>query len=69
MREVIGDVTTRITQKVVEILGPLGYSREFLAEKWLRDAKITDICEGTGQINRPVVVMILGFGGGVEVRE
>ena len=44
-----GDVCTKITQKVVEILGPLGYSREFLAEKWFRDAKITDIYEGTGR--------------------
>jgi len=59
-----GDVTTKITQKVVEILGPLGYSREFLAEKWFRDAKITDIYEGTGQINRLVVArQILGYTG------
>ncbi len=59
-----GDVGTKITQKVVEILGPLGYSREFLAEKWFRDAKITDIYEGTGQINRLVVARnILGYSG------
>lgn len=59
-----GDVTTKITQKVVEILGPLGYSREFLVEKWFRDAKITDIYEGTGQINRLVVArQILGYSG------
>jgi acyl-CoA dehydrogenase len=59
-----GDVTTKITQKVVELLGPLGYSREFLAEKWFRDAKITDIYEGTGQINRLVVArQILGYSG------
>src|SRR5512138_60710 len=59
-----GDVCTKITQKVVEILGPLGYSREFLAEKWFRDAKITDIYEGTGQINRMVVArQILGYSG------
>jgi len=59
-----GDVTTKITQKVVEILGPLGYSREFLAEKWMRDARITDIYEGTGQINRLVVArQILGYSG------
>lgn len=59
-----GDVTTRITQRAVEILGPLGYSREFLAEKWFRDAKITDIYEGTGQINRLVVARhILGYSG------
>ena len=59
-----GDVGTKITQKVVEILGPLGYSREFLAEKWFRDAKITDIYEGTGQINRLVVARhILEYSG------
>jgi acyl-CoA dehydrogenase len=49
-----GDVGTKITQKAVEILGPLGYSREYLLEKWMRDAKINDIFEGTGQINRLV---------------
>jgi acyl-CoA dehydrogenase len=59
-----GDVTTKITQKAVEILGPLGYSHEFLVEKWFRDAKITDIYEGTGQINRLVVARhILGYSG------
>ncbi len=59
-----GDVVTKITQKAVELLGPLGYSREFLLEKWFRDAKITDIYEGTGQINRLVVArQILGYSG------
>jgi len=59
-----GDIVTKITQKAVEIMGPLGYSREFLLEKWFRDAKITDIYEGTGQINRLVVArQILGYGG------
>jgi acyl-CoA dehydrogenase len=50
-----GDVVTKITQRAVELLGPLGYSRELLVEKWMRDAKINDIFEGTGQINRMVV--------------
>ncbi|MCC7118994.1 MAG: acyl-CoA dehydrogenase family protein [Anaerolineales bacterium] len=59
-----GDVTTKITQKAVELLGPIGYTREFLLEKWMRDAKITDIYEGTGQINRLVVArQILGYSG------
>ena len=53
-----------VGNRAVEILGPLGYSREFLAEKWFRDAKITDIYEGTGQINRLVVArQILGYSG------
>ena len=59
-----GDIVVKITQKAVEILGPLGYSREFLFEKWFRDAKITDLYEGTGQINRLVVARhILGYRG------
>jgi acyl-CoA dehydrogenase len=57
-----GDVVNRITQKSMEIMGPLGYSREYLLEKWFRDAKITDIYEGTGQINRLVVArQLLGY--------
>jgi len=59
-----GDVGPKVTQKAIEILGPLGYSREFLLEKWFRDAKITDIYEGTGQINRLVVARnLLGYRG------
>jgi len=59
-----GDIVNRITQRAVEILGPLGYSREFLLEKWFRDAKISDIYEGTGQINRLIVARhILGYTG------
>jgi acyl-CoA dehydrogenase len=59
-----GDIVTKVTQKAVEIMGPLGYSRELLLEKWFRDAKITDIYEGTGQINRLVVARhILGYSG------
>jgi acyl-CoA dehydrogenase len=50
-----GEVVTRVTQKGVELLGPLGYSRNLLLEKWMRDAKINDLFEGTGQINRLVV--------------
>jgi acyl-CoA dehydrogenase len=59
-----GEVVAKITQKAVEIMGPLGYSREFLLEKWFRDGRITDIYEGTGQINRLVVArQILGYSG------
>ncbi|MBE0528116.1 MAG: acyl-CoA dehydrogenase family protein [Thermoleophilia bacterium] len=59
-----GDVVTKITQKAVEILGPLGYSREYLLEKWMRDAKINDIYEGTGQINRLIAArQLLGYRG------
>jgi acyl-CoA dehydrogenase len=50
-----GLAVTKITQKAVEIMGPLGYSRKHLLEKWMRDGKINDIFEGTGQINMLVV--------------
>jgi acyl-CoA dehydrogenase len=50
-----GLAVTRISQKAVELLGPLGYSRKLLVEKWMRDAKINDIFEGTQQINQLIV--------------
>jgi acyl-CoA dehydrogenase len=57
-----GEVATWITQKAVELLGPLGYSTEYLVEKWMRDAKINDIFEGTKQINQLIVARsILGY--------
>jgi acyl-CoA dehydrogenase len=57
-----GKAVTLITQKAVEILGPLGYSRKYLLEKWMRDGKINDLFEGTGQINTLIVARrILGF--------
>lgn len=59
-----GDIVTKITQKALEIMGPIGYTRDYLLEKWFRDAKITDIYEGTGQINRLVVARnVLGYRG------
>ena len=57
-----GRAATLITQRAVELMGPLGYSREFLFEKFMRDSKITDIFEGTGQINMLVVArLVLNF--------
>ncbi|MDY6932810.1 MAG: acyl-CoA dehydrogenase family protein [Spirochaetota bacterium] len=57
-----GRSATLVTQKCVELLGPLGYSREWLVEKWMRDSKITDLFEGTGQIQMLVIARnILGF--------
>lgn len=57
-----GKAITWVTQKAVELLGMMGYSREWLAEKWMRDAKINDIYEGTGQINTLIVARrLLGY--------
>jgi acyl-CoA dehydrogenase len=58
-----GKAVTLITQKAVELLGPLGYSRKELVEKWMRDAKINDIFEGTQQINQLIIARrILAYG-------
>ncbi len=57
-----GEAVTWVTQKAVEILGHEGYSCRQLVEKWMRDAKINDLYEGTGQINRLIVARrMLGY--------
>jgi len=57
-----GLAVTQITQKAVELLGPIGYSKKLLVEKWMRDAKINDIYEGTQQINQLIIARrILGY--------
>src|SRR5215470_4535593 len=57
-----GLAVTHVTQKAVELLGPLGYSRKLMLEKWMRDAKINDIFEGTQQINLMIIARrILGY--------
>jgi acyl-CoA dehydrogenase len=57
-----GSAVREITQGCIEILGPLGVSREHLLEKWFRDVRITDIYEGTGQIQRLIIARdILGY--------
>jgi acyl-CoA dehydrogenase len=50
-----GQSVREITQGCIEILGPMGISREHLLEKWFRDVRITDIYEGTGEIQRMIV--------------
>jgi acyl-CoA dehydrogenase len=50
-----GAAVREITQGCIELLGPMGASREHLLEKWFRDVRITDIYEGTGQIQRLII--------------
>ena len=49
------DTAMKVTTDVVQILGGYGYSREYPAEKYMRDAKIMQIYEGTNQIQRLVI--------------
>ena len=54
-----GAAVREITQGCIEILGPMGVSREHLLEKWFRDVRITDIYEGTGEIQRMITARAL----------
>ena len=54
-----GSAVREITQGCIEILGPMGVSREHLLEKWFRDVRITDIYEGTGEIQRMIIARTL----------
>ncbi len=54
-----GDVAMRVTTDAVQILGGFGYSTEYPVERMMRDAKITQIYEGTQQIQRVVIARSL----------
>ena len=45
----------KVTTDAVQIAGGLGFMREMPLEKWMRDAKIFQIYEGTSQIQREVI--------------
>jgi alkylation response protein AidB-like acyl-CoA dehydrogenase len=49
------DVAMEVTTDAVQLLGGYGYTREFPVERMMRDAKITQIYEGTNQIQRMVI--------------
>ncbi|MFV2217068.1 acyl-CoA dehydrogenase family protein, partial [Actinomadura sp. LOL_016] len=49
------DVAMDVTTDAVQLLGGYGYTREFPVERMMRDAKITQIYEGTNQIQRMVI--------------
>jgi alkylation response protein AidB-like acyl-CoA dehydrogenase len=53
------DVAMSVTTDAVQLLGGAGYTRDFPAERMMRDAKITQIYEGTNQIQRMVMARAL----------
>ena len=50
-----GDVAMAVTTDAVQILGGYGYIREYPVERYMRDAKITQIYEGTQEVQRLVI--------------
>jgi alkylation response protein AidB-like acyl-CoA dehydrogenase len=53
------DIAMEVTGDAVQILGGYGYMKEYPAERMMRDAKITQIYEGTNQIQRVVIARSL----------
>jgi butyryl-CoA dehydrogenase len=49
------EMSTRVTHKAIQIHGGYGYSREYPVERNYRDARITEIYEGTSEIQRLVI--------------
>ena len=53
------DAAIAVTNDAIQVLGGYGYMKEFPVERMMRDAKITQIYEGTNQIQRMVIARAL----------
>jgi len=49
------DVANIVTRECVQLFGGYGYSREYPVERMMRDAKITEIYEGTSEVMKMVI--------------
>lgn len=54
-----GALATRVTNLAVQIHGGYGYSKEYDVERYFRDAKVTEIYEGTSEVQRMVIARAL----------
>jgi hypothetical protein len=53
------DAAMKVTTDAVQVLGGYGYTRDFPAERYMREAKVTQIFEGTNQVQRMVIARSL----------
>ncbi|WP_010531554.1 acyl-CoA dehydrogenase [Lentibacillus jeotgali] len=54
-----GDTAMRVTTEAVQVFGGYGYTKDYPVERYMRDAKITQIYEGTNEIQRLVIGRML----------
>ncbi len=54
-----GDAAMKVATDAVQVFGGYGYTREFQVERFMRDAKIMQIYEGTNQIQRIIIARAL----------
>ena len=55
------EVASDVTRRCVQLFGGYGYTREYPVERMMRDAKITEIYEGTSEVQRMVIAANLGI--------
>lgn len=65
---IAGDIAMRVTTDAVQVLGGYGYINEYPVERMMRDAKITQLYEGTQQIQRLVIARQVMQRAGVPAR-
>ncbi len=53
------DAAMKVSTDAVQVLGGVGYTRDYRVERYMREAKITQIFEGTNQIQRLVIARSL----------
>ncbi len=63
------DMAMRVTTDAVQVLGGAGYSRDFPVERYMREAKVPQIFEGTNQIQRMVIARALRRAQGNDRRQ
>lgn len=56
------EASSRVTNRAVQIFGGYGYVTEYNVERYLRDAKLTEIGEGSSEVQRIVIARHLGLG-------
>jgi butyryl-CoA dehydrogenase len=49
------EMATRVTHKAIQVLGGYGYIRDYHVERYYRDARVTELFEGTSEIQRLVI--------------
>ena len=49
------EVASDVTRRALQLVGGYGYTREYPFERFMRDAKITEIYEGTSEVQRMVI--------------
>ena len=54
------EMASDVTRRCVQLFGGYGYTRDYPVERMMRDAKITEIYEGTSEVQRMVISGALG---------